>query len=179
MPGIIAVLLIVVPLLELYVILQVADAIGILETILSLIAVSVLGTWLLTREGIATWKKLRATMARGEVPSRELTDGALIICGGALLLTPGFITDAVGLFLLFPPTRASVKGVFRRMFAWWFARRSVGSCRAVYDVGVTKVERKPSTPPTETAAPRLPSSQRPDGADESKSAIADDSPGRG
>jgi UPF0716 protein FxsA len=117
------VLLIIVPIVELWAILQVADEIGALNTVGLLIVISAVGAWLLKQQGMATWARLRQTLSRGRVPTREVTDGALILFGGALLLTPGFITDAVGLLLLLPPTRAAVKGLFRRMLGRWAERR--------------------------------------------------------
>jgi UPF0716 protein FxsA len=115
--------LIVVPIVELWAILQVADQIGGLNTVALLIVISALGAWLLKQQGMATWARLKQTLARGQVPTKEVTDGALILFGGALLLTPGFLTDAVGLVLLIPPTRAIVKGVFRRLLGRWAQRR--------------------------------------------------------
>jgi UPF0716 protein FxsA len=116
-------LLIIVPIVELWVILQVAGEIGALNTVALLIAISALGAWLLKQEGMATWARLRETLARGQVPTKEVTDGALIMFGGALLLTPGFLSDAVGLILLFPPSRAGIKGLFGRLLGRWAQRR--------------------------------------------------------
>jgi UPF0716 protein FxsA len=116
-------LLIIVPIVELWAILQVADEIGALNTVAVLIAISALGAWLLKQQGMVTWARLRQMLARGQVPTKEVTDGALILFGGALLLTPGFLTDVVGLVLLFPPSRAGVKGLFRRLLGRWAQRR--------------------------------------------------------
>ena len=110
-----------VPLVELWVILQVGDAIGVLATIGLLLGVSVVGTWLVRREGAGTWRRFREALASGRVPAEEVVDGALVIVGGALLLTPGFVTDVVGLACVAPPTRA----VLRR----WLQRRAQGSLR--------------------------------------------------
>ncbi|HEX2049504.1 MAG TPA: FxsA family protein [Actinomycetota bacterium] len=140
MLPILVALLIAVPIVELWVIVQVADAAGVPETIGLLLLVSIAGAWLLRQQGTAAWARLRAALARGEVPTKEATDGALIVLGGALLLTPGFLTDVVGLVLLLPPTRAAVKRVARRVLARW-ARRRVGGPR-VYPARVTRVERR-------------------------------------
>src|SRR5918999_6009357 len=105
--------LLAMPIVELAVIVQVAEEIGVLETLAVLVAISIAGAWLLKQQGLATWRSLQATMARGQVPTKEATDGALILFGGALLLTPGFVTDAFGLLLLLPPTRALLKSFFR------------------------------------------------------------------
>jgi UPF0716 protein FxsA len=100
---------ILVPIAELWLIIQVGGEIGVLPTIALLIADSLLGAALLRSQGRAAWARFNETMARGKVPAREVFDGAMIILGGALLLTPGFITDFFGLFLLIPPTRALVR----------------------------------------------------------------------
>lgn len=102
-------LFLVVPFLELYVILQVGQAIGALNTIGVLIAVSVIGAWLVKREGLGVVRRARERMDRGAVPGRELVDGILILFAGALLLTPGFLTDAVAVLLLLPPVRGAVR----------------------------------------------------------------------
>jgi UPF0716 protein FxsA len=100
---------ILVPLAELYVILRVGDAIGPVWTILLLAADSVLGTVLLRSQGRTVWRRFNEGLAAGRMPHREVLDGVLVIFGGAFLITPGFITDLVGLLLLIPPTRAVVR----------------------------------------------------------------------
>lgn len=102
-------LFIVVPIVELYVILQVGDAIGAVPTILLLAADSAVGAILLRSQGRSVWRQFNTVMRSGRVPHRELLDGVAVIFGGALLLTPGFITDVVGLLLLLPPSRALVR----------------------------------------------------------------------
>ena len=115
------VLFIVVPLAELYVILKVGDAIGAAWTIALLAADSVLGWMLLRAQGRSVWRRFNETMAAGRVPHRELIDGVLVVFGGAFLITPGFLTDIVGLLLLLPPTRS----VIRRLVARRLGRRIV------------------------------------------------------
>jgi UPF0716 protein FxsA len=110
-------LFIVVPLAELYVILKVGDAIGVVWTILLLAADSVLGSLLLKSQGRAVWRRFNAGLAEGRLPHREVLDGVLVIFGGAFLITPGFITDIVGLFLLLPPTRPLARRVLARRLA--------------------------------------------------------------
>jgi UPF0716 protein FxsA len=105
---------IVVPLAELYVILRVGDAIGWLPTIAILAADSLLGSWLLRSQGRAVWNRFNAAIGAGRVPHGEVIDGVLIIFGGAFLITPGFLTDVIGLLLLLPPTRAAFRRVARR-----------------------------------------------------------------
>ena len=101
-----AVLFILVPLAELAVIIAVGKAIGFVATLLTLLAFSVFGAWLARREGLAAWGRLQLALVDGRMPTREVADGAIILLAGALLLTPGFLTDLVGLALLVPATRA-------------------------------------------------------------------------
>jgi UPF0716 protein FxsA len=126
-----ALLFLIVPLAELYLILKVGDAIGIGWTILLLVADSLLGAWLLRSQGRAVWRRFNEILAQGRVPHREVLDGVLVIFGGAFLITPGFITDIVGLTLLIPPTRS----VIRRFLVRRLGRRvTVGGGRPDYDV---------------------------------------------
>ena len=110
-------LFIVVPIVELYVIWEIGSAIGILPTIALLILDSILGAALMRSQGRATWRRFNRALAEGRVPGREVMDGALVIFGGALLLTPGFLSDILGLILLLPPTRALVRTMLVRRFA--------------------------------------------------------------
>jgi UPF0716 protein FxsA len=107
-------LFIAVPIAELFVIIQVGEAIGVWWTIALLIADSLIGSWLMRHQGRAAWRRFNEALQAGRVPAREVLDGALVIFGGALLLTPGFITDILGLILLLPPSRALVRGVLAR-----------------------------------------------------------------
>jgi UPF0716 protein FxsA len=116
--GLIA-LFIIVPLLELYVILQVGDAIGVIPTILLLAADSLLGSMLLRSQGRAVWRRFNETLAAGAMPHKEVVDGVLVIFGGAFLITPGFLTDVAALVALLPPTRAAVV----RWLKWYLRRR--------------------------------------------------------
>ena len=97
---------IVLPIAELYVIIQVGEAIGAIPTIGILILDSLVGAWLWRHQGRAAWRRFNAALQEGRVPAREVLDGTLVIFGGALLITPGFISDVVGILLLLPPTRA-------------------------------------------------------------------------
>jgi len=114
------ILFIVVPLAELYVIVQVAGEIGIVWTLLLLVADSIAGTMLVKSQGRLAWVRFNEATAASRIPAREVADGALIILGGALLLTPGFITDIFGFLLLIPPTRV----FFRRVVVGLFAKRN-------------------------------------------------------
>jgi UPF0716 protein FxsA len=105
---------ILIPLVELYVILKVGDAIGVVWTILILAADSVLGSLLLRSQGRAVWRRFNDALAAGKMPHREVVDGVLVILGGALLITPGFVTDVVGLIFLVPPSRSLVRRLAMR-----------------------------------------------------------------
>ena len=107
-------LFVVVPIAELFVIIQVGEAIGVLPTIALLIADSVLGSVLMRSQGRVAWLRFNAALAEGRIPHREVLDGALVIFGGALLLTPGFLSDILGILLLLPPTRALARRVVAR-----------------------------------------------------------------
>jgi UPF0716 protein FxsA len=107
-------LFIVVPIVELYVILQVGQAIGIVPTVGVLVADSILGSMLMRSQGRAAWRRFNGALGEGRPPAREVLDGVLIIFGGAFLLTPGFVTDLLGLLLLVPPTRAVIRRVLVR-----------------------------------------------------------------
>jgi len=111
------ILFVTVPIVELAVILQVGDWLGFWPTIGLLIAGSILGSVLLRAQGRAAWRHFNEAIARGRPPAREVLDGVLVIFGGALLLTPGFVTDLVGITLLLPPTRAVVRRLLLRRFA--------------------------------------------------------------
>jgi UPF0716 protein FxsA len=134
-------MLLAIPIAELYVIVQVGDLIGIGLTLLLLIAVSVMGTVLLKREGAATYFKARDVLARGGIPSKELTDGFLILLGGALLLTPGFLTDVVGLALILPFTRAPFKRFFTTVIFARLAKRHPTIAGGVYTARVVRERR--------------------------------------
>ena len=108
------ILFIVVPIAELAVIIQVGQLIGVWWTIALLLADSVLGSWMMRSQGRAVWRRFNAAVAEGRAPTREVLDGVLVIFGGALLITPGFITDVFGILFLLPPTRVLVRGLLVR-----------------------------------------------------------------
>jgi UPF0716 protein FxsA len=107
-------LFIVVPIAELAVLIQVGQVIGVWWTIAILIADAILGSILMRAQGRAAWRRFNDAMAAGRMPGREVLDGALVMFGGLLMLTPGFITDILGFVLLIPPTRAVVRTVLAR-----------------------------------------------------------------
>jgi UPF0716 protein FxsA len=129
-------LFIVVPIAELYVIIQVGQAIGALPTVAILIADSVIGSMLLRAQGRGAWRRFRQATAEGRVPAREVLDGALVIFGGAFLITPGFITDVLGVLLLLPPTRAVIRRVLVGTFSRRFVVSAAGAGRAAPAPGV-------------------------------------------
>lgn len=96
---------VVVPLAEIFLLVRVGQVIGAWWTIALLIAASVVGGWLIKREGARAWLALREALSAGRMPARELADGALILIGGTLMLTPGFLSDIVGLVVVLPLTR--------------------------------------------------------------------------
>ena len=110
-------LFIAVPIAELYLIYTIGDAIGVLPTLLLLAVDSVLGSLLLRSQGRAVWRKFNETMAAGRVPHQELQHGIAVIFGGALLVTPGFLSDVLGLLLLLPPTRTVILRLVMRRLA--------------------------------------------------------------
>jgi UPF0716 protein FxsA len=116
--GLVVVFL-VVPIAEIYVILQVGHAIGGWPTVALLLAESALGAWIMRREGRRAWRALRTTLQSGALPDRELADAALVLVGGVLLLTPGFITDVFGFVFVLPFTRPLV----RRLLSAYVGRR--------------------------------------------------------
>ena len=116
-------LFIVVPIAELYVIIQVGGAIGVLPTLAILLADALLGSFLLRHQGRAAWRRFNEALAERRFPGKEVADGVMITFGAALLLTPGFITDIFGLLFLFPPTRV----VLRRLLVRRGALKLVGA----------------------------------------------------
>ncbi|HEX7189642.1 MAG TPA: FxsA family protein [Actinomycetes bacterium] len=120
---VLVVLFLVVPVVEIAVIVQVGQQIGVVPTIVLLLVESALGAWLVRREGRRAWDALRGAGATGRLPSRELADAGLVLVGGTLLLTPGFVTDVFGFFLILPFTRP----LARKALAWFVARRATAA----------------------------------------------------
>src|SRR5437763_1999555 len=109
--AVLFVLFIVVPIVELAVIIQVGHVIGAWNTIGLLLLLSLGGAWLVKREGLGVIRRFRRQLDDGVMPGREIADGVLIVIAGALLLTPGFVTDFFGLLLLLPPVRSAIRAV--------------------------------------------------------------------
>jgi UPF0716 protein FxsA len=99
---------------ELFVAIKVADAIGVLATVVLLLLSWPIGSWALRSRGRAAWRRLGAAVSAGRSPGREVLDGALVLLGGTLLMIPGFISDVVGLLLLLPPTRIPLRRLLAR-----------------------------------------------------------------
>jgi UPF0716 protein FxsA len=113
-PLLLVLLFIVVPIAELYVIIQIGQLIGIWPTLALLLADALLGSFLLKHQGRGAWTRFNQALTERRFPGKEVVDGLLIVIGGTLLLTPGFLTDIFGLLLLIPPTRAIVRRLLRR-----------------------------------------------------------------
>jgi UPF0716 protein FxsA len=125
---VLALLFIVVPVLEIYLLIQVGQTIGAWWTVLLLVAAGLLGSWLVKREGSRAWRALADALAAGRMPARELADGALILIGGTLLLTPGFLSDLAGAFCILPFTRPLARRVLTRVVS----RRLTGAVSTSY-----------------------------------------------
>ena len=143
---------IVVPIVEIFLITQVAGQLGWLETIVLVIGVSLVGAWLVKREGLNVIRRIRTALQGARMPTNELADGGMIFFASALMLTPGFLTDALGLALLTPPIRAILRppliAFFRRRVdvrtsgfaSGSYGRPGPGTGRRVYDVSGMAVD---------------------------------------
>jgi UPF0716 protein FxsA len=161
--AILVALFIVVPIVELYVIIQIGSLIGVWPTIALLLADAVLGSLLLRHQGRGAWRRFNAALAEHRFPGREVADGLLIAIGGTLLLTPGFVTDILGAIFLIPPTRAIV----RRLLRGYMGRRFMvigtpgpsgpAAAGRSYDFDATAEEIPPD------GVPALPDERRPTG----------------
>ena len=107
-PRLFLLFLLVVPVLEIYMLLQIGATIGVIPTIFSVVATAVIGSWLLRQQGFSTLQRLQQSMAQGTLPAKELIEGPILVVGGALLLTPGFVTDAIGFLCLIPTSRQKI-----------------------------------------------------------------------
>ena len=137
------VLFIIVPIAELALLIQVGSWIGFWPTLALLVLDAVLGSMLMRSQGRAAWRRFNQAIAEGRAPAREALDGVLVIFGGALLLTPGFITDVFGAVLLIPPTRALVRSVLVRRLSHRVVVSGGRRQRGDYDVEGTAVDVDP------------------------------------
>ncbi len=154
MQLLLVVLFIVVPIAELALLIQIGQQIGVWWTIALLVVDAVLGSLLARSQGRAVWRRFNEALRDGRAPAREVMDGALVLFGGALLLTPGFLSDILGVFLLLPPTRALVRAVLVRRFSSRMVASMAGprvggepgarrAPRQAYDVEGTAVDSPP------------------------------------
>lgn len=160
MPLLLVLALVAVPLTELALAVQVGQVIGTWPTVGLLLATSILGAWLLRREGRRAWREFRAVLDQGRWPGDEVAQGAMAILGGALLLAPGFLTDGVGLVLLLAPVRRILSRQLRRRLslsgdASGRAGRRPGVDRSgrVLEVEVVDIEREDGSGTTDGRRP--------------------------
>ncbi|PQJ33437.1 hypothetical protein BSZ35_01455 [Salinibacter sp. 10B] len=116
MLGRLLLLFLLTPAVELGLLIQVDKLIGFWPTIGVIVATGIAGSYLARREGVQTWRRLNERLSRGDLPGTELMDGVIILVAGALLVTPGVLTDAFGFLGLLPPTRALIRKVLMRRF---------------------------------------------------------------
>ncbi len=121
-----------VPLVELYVLSVVENRIGLLNTLGLIVATGMLGAVVMKRQGAGVWRSAQARLARGEIPTEEILGGIMVLVGGALMITPGILTDAVGLLLMVPAVRSLlIPSITRKRFFSTFTNRDEG----IYDIG--------------------------------------------
>jgi UPF0716 protein FxsA len=137
------VLLICWPVAELFVAIKVAEAIGVLLTILLLFASWPIGSWALRSQGRAAWRRLSVAVTEGRPPGREVLDGALVLVGGVMLIIPGFITDVLGAAMLLLPSRAVFRRLLERNFHSRAVSRTVRFTQRQYDVDSTAQDVEP------------------------------------
>ena len=102
-------LFLIVPVIEIYLLIKVGSVIGGLPTVATLVVISLLGAYLVRSQGFRILGRIREELSRGRLPASQLLDGAMVLVGGILLMTPGFFTDFLGLFFLIPATRRLIK----------------------------------------------------------------------
>lgn len=124
------VLLVAVPIFEVWLLIQVGNQIGVLATVAILVAEAILGGWLMKREGSRAWKALDGALKTGKMPSGELADAAFVLVGGVLLMLPGFTSDVLGFFFLLPFTRPIARHVLGFFIARQVSRSGVPVMRA-------------------------------------------------
>ncbi len=134
MAALLVLVFLVVPLVELYLIIQVGSAIGALNTIVLLVVMAAAGGWLVKREGLGVLRRIQSQLQGGRLPGRDLVDAFLILFAGALMLTPGFLTDVVGLALLLPPVRSVVRTTLGHRVSKHLLDRHRGDGRGYLDV---------------------------------------------
>jgi UPF0716 protein FxsA len=149
--GLVALLLLALPILELIVIIKVGAAIGALDAVALLVLVSLVGVWLVKRQGLAVLRRAHREVESGRLPTASLLDGVILLVAGALLIFPGFVTDVVAVLLLLPPVRVLV----RRWLQARYGRRISGTVVRGGTFGVQRrtagsivdADSHPSSPP--------------------------------
>jgi UPF0716 protein FxsA len=144
--AVLFVLFLVVPAIELYLIIQSSQAFGFANTLGALIVISMFGAWLARREGTRVWAKFNQAIAAGQVPSQEIADGVCVLGAGALLMTPGFLTDVFGILLMFPPTRAVFRKALVNKFSGRVTPGRTSAGHATYRGGVYDTTAEPTPP---------------------------------
>ena len=160
--------LLLLPVLEIAVMIQVGSWLGGWEMLALLLMVTFLGVWIVKQQGIGAWSRIRGDLAAGQVPGVAIIDGALLLTAGVLFLIPGFVTDVVAVLLLVPPIRAACRGVLSRRFrvvaalhtagvpadGWKDGGWNDGGWRdGAYDVeSHVRPQRRPPTAPPELGA---------------------------
>ncbi|MES3517128.1 MAG: membrane protein FxsA [Natronomonas sp.] len=120
------VVLLLIPLLDVMLLVVLATQIGPVVTVALVVLTALIGMLLVRAEGRHTLKKLQARLQRGEVPTKELLDGALLLVAGALMLTPGLVTDLVGLLLVLPPTRYPIRSAVKKFVVTPYVESKTG-----------------------------------------------------
>ena len=151
--ALLLVLLVVVPIIELYVFIQVSNAIGFLNALGIVILISIFGCWLVKRAGTKVWARFNEQLVAQRTPTKEVADGVCLLIAGALLVVPGFVTDAIGLILLLPPIRSVASKALVRRYAGRAGFRVItatyGSADGtIIDTGTVE-PRPPTSPPGE------------------------------
>jgi UPF0716 protein FxsA len=145
---VVVLLLVLWPLVEIAVFLQVVAWIGVLDTLAVMVAISLCGAWLVKRQGIGTLARMRSELDDGRIPTGPMTDGGLLAAAGFLLLLPGFVTDVGGLALLVPPVRGVVRRGLGRRFTVRTARVRRGPTPDYLDVDESRrrSDQRPDPP---------------------------------
>lgn len=156
------VVLIAVPIFEVWLLIQVGQQIGVLATVAILVAEAALGAWLMKREGSRAWTALNGALQTGKMPSGELADAAFVLVGGVLLLLPGFATDVFGFFFLLPFTRPIARHILGFFIARQVSRSGMPVMRARLQTedlieGETVADRPaPTSPRPDASGPDTP-----------------------
>lgn len=151
--AVLILLLVLIPIGEVYLLIQVGQEIGPWPTVGILIAEAVLGGWLMRREGARAWKALNDTFTGGKVPTGELANAALILVGGILLMVPGFLTDVLGLIFLIPWTRPLARKAIAFFLARRMSRMGLDTVRARMDSGNVVPGEVVDPPPSPRSGP--------------------------